>query len=744
MSHSKKNLFGRLLSAAVVSMALSSAFGQANLEGRRLIWSDEFNATGSPDPAKWNYEVGFVRNREAQYYTSNRVENVRQENGCLVIEARKEKFNGAEYTSGSLTTFGKFSFKYGRAEMRAKLPGGRGTWPAFWMMGVTRPTIGWPICGEIDVFEHVGYDPEVIHSAIHFGGEPEKGSKRHPHKSMGGKLAGKKIAGEFHIYAVEWTPEKLEFFFDDERIASIDLDKTKTKKYNPFRQPHSMLINLAIGGSWGGKQGIDDAIFPCRYEIDYIRVYSERRKQERIPTLGYMLDVSRSKVPTMPTLFRMVDVLSSLGYNELQLYTEHTFRYSKHEVAWREASPMTPEEVRRLDDYCAKKGISLVANQNSFGHLENWLVHPEYNVLAECPTAGTSYKRWGYISTRPMCLCPTDPRSIEFVDGLFEELLPCFRSNFVNVGCDETIELLDDGDPRVGRSAAAIREKGAHRVYLEFLLKIHALLEKRGKRMMFWGDIMLHEPELFDSLPKDVVCLNWGYEDDHPFERETAVLEKAGIDFYVCPGTSSWCALVGRFSNMIKNIDLAVESGERNGAKGLLLTDWGDTGHPHPWIVSMPAIVYTAMRVRGEKPSRESLAAEIDRVVGAKCGAALIKMGDAYLKAGGSTRNVSVLDTILRRDPEKKWPNGVTKETMEAALAQWRDAENDVDLNGAPEWVSDGFAMVKLLREALECRVRKPKMRNFRAMFETRYRTLWLKYNRTGGLTRSLNRVFGL
>ena len=131
-------------------------------------------------------------------------------------------------------------------------------------------------------------------------------------------------------------------------------------------------------------------------------------------------------------------------------------------------------------------------------------------------------------------------------------------------------------------------------------------------------------------------------------------------------------------------------------------------------------------------------------LVGAKCGAALIKMGDAYLKAGGSTRNVSVLDTILRRDPEKKWPNGVTKETMEAALAQWRDAENDVDLNGAPEWVSDGFAMVKLLREALECRVRKPKMRNFRAMFETRYRTLWLKYNRTGGLTRSLNRVFGL
>jgi hypothetical protein len=505
-----------------------------------------------------------------------------------------------------------------------------------------------------------------------------------------------------------------------------------------------MLINLAIGGGWGGKQGIDDSIFPCRYEIDYVRVYGERRKQDRIPTLGYMLDVSRSKVPTMATLRRMVDLLSSLGYNELQLYTEHTFRYSKHEVAWREASPMTPDEVRELDDYCQEKGISLVANQNSFGHLENWLVHPEYNDMAECPTAGSSYKRWGYVSTRPMSLCPTDPRSIEFVAGLYDELLPCFRSRFVNVGCDETIELLDDGEPRVGRSAAAIREKGAHRVYLEFLCKIHKLLADRGRRMMFWGDIMLHEPELFNSLPKDVVCLNWGYEDDHPFERETAILEKAGVDFYVCPGTSSWCALVGRFSNMIKNVDLAVESGERNGAKGLLLTDWGDTGHPHPWVVSMPAIVYTAMRVRGERPTRESLAAEIDRVLGTKCGAALIMMGDAYLKAGGPTRNVSVLDTVLRRAPGKDFPKGVTKESMDAALTQWRDAEKELDLTGAPDWVRDGFAMVKLLREALECRVHKPNMRNYRATFETRYRALWLKYNRTGGLTRSLNRVFGL
>ena len=178
--------------------------------------------------------------------------------------------------------------------------------------------------------------------------------------------------------------------------------------------------------------------------------------------LGYQLDVSRCKVPTMPTLRRIVDILAFLGYNQFQLYTEHTFAYSRHETAWRGASPMTPDEVRALDAYCAAKGIELVPNQNSFGHLERWLRHPEYNALAELPAGGAVYKRWGnYVTRSPRSLCPTDPRSVEFVAGLYDELLPCFRSKYLNVGCDEVLEL-EDAEGK-GRSAAEIVAKGAPR-----------------------------------------------------------------------------------------------------------------------------------------------------------------------------------------------------------------------------------------------------------------------------------------
>ena len=192
----------------------------------------------------------------------------------------------------------------------------------------------------------------------------------------------------------------------------------------------------------------------------------------RSPILGYQLDISRSKVPTMETLYRIVDIMAKLGYNHFELYTEHTFAYKGHETVWREASPMMPDEVRALDDYCLRCGIELVPNQNSFGHLEQWLRHPEYNGLANHPQGGAHIAHWGgQVRKYPATLNPIDPRSIELVAGLYDQLFPCFRSNFVNVGCDETVELEDL--QFTGRSAEALREKGAAKVYFDFLKKIY-------------------------------------------------------------------------------------------------------------------------------------------------------------------------------------------------------------------------------------------------------------------------------
>lgn len=465
-----------------------------------------------------------------------------------------------------------------------------------------------------------------------------------------------------------------------------------------------------------------------------------------VPILGYHLDISRCKVPTMATLERQVDILAELGYNHLELYTEHTFAYSAHEAVWCEASPMTAAETRALDAYCDKKGIELVPNQNSFGHLDQWLRHPGYNDLAEMPQGGAKIPLWGgYYTKRPSALNPTDPRSLTFLAGLYDELFPCFNSKYVNVGCDETHDLLDT--LHQGRSAAEIAAKGPHRVYVEFLQKINALVTARHHVMMFWSDIIFEDPTLLKEIPEDAICLDWGYEAKGPFEKRASFLEQEGRSFMLCPGTSSWGSLFGRTANMMGNVREAYEAATKHGALGVLLTDWGDGGHPQPWLISIPALVYLSELNRGRDLSREELAAAIDRLLKCRVGESLLAYGDTYQYLKGRMGNTSEAMFILRDGKAyapSAWAKPLpTEETREAALANLRRARELSDLNGAPEWVKDDFALLDLLAEALESRIREPGKKNFMAKFEPRYRALWLKYNRVGGLSSSVEQLFG-
>jgi hexosaminidase len=286
---------------------------------------------------------------------------------------------------------------------------------------------------------------------------------------------------------------------------------------------------------------------------------------------GVMLDVSRCKVPTLDSLLRWVDWLAGLKINQVQLYTEHTFAYRDHRDVWVNASPLTGEDILELDAYCRERFVELVPNQNSFGHLAHWLSHPRYNDLAEAPD-GFDWP-WGGRSEGPFSLNPADPRSLDLLRSMYDDLLPHFSSRLFNVGCDETFDL------GMGRSKALCDQQGVHRVYLDFLLQIYQLVKARGRTMMFWGDIILHQPELIPELPKDVIALEWGYEFDHPFDDHCRKFAEAGIPFYVCPGTSSWNAIVGRTENAIGNLRSAADYGLRNGAVGYLNTDWGDNGH---------------------------------------------------------------------------------------------------------------------------------------------------------------------
>lgn len=270
-------------------LMLGFAFLAAYAGDWELVWSDEFDRSGRPDPKKWTYENGFVRNEELQFYTVDRRENARVEKGCLVIEARREDWrnpkyqpNGrswmqsrekALYTSASLTTEKLASWQYGRFEIRAQLPAGKGTWPAIWMLGTNFRNVGWPRCGEIDIMEFLGKEPFTIHGTLHYA-DPAKPEKSQHLSSGKTTKTPVPAADDFHLYAMEWNENTIELFCDGKKYHTFELDAAGKGADNPFRKPQYLLINLALGG-WGGP--VDDQAMPQRYRIDYVRVYTRKK-----------------------------------------------------------------------------------------------------------------------------------------------------------------------------------------------------------------------------------------------------------------------------------------------------------------------------------------------------------------------------------------------------------------------------------------------------------------------------------
>jgi len=236
-----------------------------------LVFADEFDTPGLPDPARWTRDLGYVANNEAQYYTA-RSENARVEDGVLVLEARREPWEGYAYTSARLKTQGIAEFRYGRVEVRAQLPAGRGTWPAIWMLGAGIREVGWPACGEIDIMENVGYDPLTVVASVHTTAYNHvQGTERNATTT----LPDPSPSEDFHVYALEWYPDHLEVSADGQAYFSFRNEGTGRDTW-PFDEPHFLVLNLAIGGDWGGQQGIDDSLFPHQMRVDYVRVYGAR------------------------------------------------------------------------------------------------------------------------------------------------------------------------------------------------------------------------------------------------------------------------------------------------------------------------------------------------------------------------------------------------------------------------------------------------------------------------------------
>lgn len=338
---------------------------------------------------------------------------------------------------------------------------------------------------------------------------------------------------------------------------------------------------------------------------------------------GYYHDATRGRIQTLENMKKLVDTLSFYKMNQLQLYVEHTYLFRDLTELWRDETPLTAEEILELDQYCYERGVELVPSIATFGHLYKLLRTRSFEHLCELP--GSFEQRFGLQDRMHHHTVNVSNRdAIALIKDMITEYMQLFRTDKFNVCADETFDL------GKGRSAALAEEKGKGVLYMEYIKELFEFLLEKGKTPMFWGDIICGHPELYSQLPKEVICLNWGYGDDQP-ERETEILHSVGATQYLCPGVRGWNTWVNMIRGGYRNITRMCGYARKHDAIGMLNTDWGDFGHINHPIFSIPGIIFGAVCSWGEKvPEFEELCRQIS----------ILEFGDA------SGEFVSCLDKV--------------------------------------------------------------------------------------------------
>lgn len=467
---------------------------------------------------------------------------------------------------------------------------------------------------------------------------------------------------------------------------------------------------------------------------------------------GVMLDISRDKVPTLETVLDLVDRLAGWKINQFQLYIEHTFAYHQHPEVWEKASPFNGQEILELDAFCRERYIELVPNQNTFGHMNRWLEHKKYAHLAETTTG---WDAWGTHFDTPWSINPTHPGSLKLVKSLLDEYLPYFSSRTINIGCDEPF------DVGQGKNKEWVEKVGRGRVYLDFVKKIYNEVTARGKTTQIWGDILIEHPDLIPELPEDITVLEWGYEGSHPFDEHGAQFSKAGLKFYVCPGTSSWNSITGRTENALANLINAAENGSKHGAAGYLITDWGDNGHWQTLPVSylgfaMGAAYSWSMKTNRKLDIKRAVSLHAFEDPTGTLGQVAYDLGNVYLSTDIVPPNSSWLFWALQwpLDEIRKVMNGLNVDILDKTwkaideavlpLEKARSSRPDFELIRQEIHLAERMLRHAVMRAWLAAGREDIKPAalyvDMKAIIEE-YKSVWLSRNRPGGMRDSIARL---
>ncbi len=494
------------------------------------------------------------------------------------------------------------------------------------------------------------------------------------------------------------------------------------------------------------KQMVDNDRIPIGSVTDY----------PDLKIRGLLLDISRDKIPTMTTLKQIADLMMLVKMNHLELYVEGfpIFLPSFPDLPYE--TPITKVELKEFEAYCLMRAIELVPNVNTFGHMTKWLQLDRFHHLAECESG---YINHGY-PFPASTLNPLEEESIKLVKKIILDMADGSSSEFFNLNGDEPFEL------SLGKSKVATDKKGVGNVYLEYMEKHFQTVRDIDKTPMIWGDVLANHMELLPDFPKDVVVIDWGYDASHDFDTPAKAYHDNKIPFLLAPGTSSWNSFASRLSDMIKTTDNSVLAANTFRGLGVLMTDWGDFGHPQSIIFSYPGIVYAAKETWTKSGDFTNVVSWMDEQIFAKVPSKLAKRivdlaGYYQLEDVYVSNSTMIFSSWMFSDPDPNHPLPFKFQIWKSALSQYPISLEAADkIYALLEMTKSGLENESLLeaREIIQTvnlidlcmsmnlMINRQKNQLERLIkltetIKTGYKNIWLERNQSGGLKSAMSRL---